>query len=60
MSWHRSYEYKLDWFTSFVAVAEYHDFSPAARVLFRSQPRVSVQMAELGRALGMRVFDRSV
>jgi DNA-binding transcriptional LysR family regulator len=60
MNWHRSYDYKLDWFTSFVAVAEHHGFSPAARALFRSQPRVSVQMAELERALGMRLFDRSV
>lgn len=53
------YEYRLDWIVSFVAVAEHRGFSAAAAALYRSQPRVSVQVAELEHALGVRLFDRS-
>jgi LysR family hydrogen peroxide-inducible transcriptional activator len=52
-------EYRLDWIVSFVAVAEHRGFSAAAAALYRSQPRVSVQVAELENALGVRLFDRS-
>jgi DNA-binding transcriptional LysR family regulator len=55
----RGHEYRLDWIVSFVAVAEHHGFSAAASALYRSQPRVSVQVAELEHALGVRLFDRS-
>ncbi len=55
----REYEYRLDWIVSFVAVAEHRGFSAAAAALYRSQPRVSVQVAELEHALGVRLFDRS-
>lgn len=51
---------KLDWLYSFVAVEEYGGFSAAAAVLHRSQPRLSVQVAELERVLGAKLFDRSV
>ncbi|HVX46363.1 MAG TPA: LysR family transcriptional regulator [Mycobacteriales bacterium] len=53
------FEYRLDWIVSFVAVAEHQGFSAAAAALYRSQPRVSVQVAELENALGVRLFDRS-
>jgi DNA-binding transcriptional LysR family regulator len=54
------YRFRLDWIASFVAVAQYGGFSAAAGVLYRSQPRVSIHVAELERALGVRLFDRSV
>jgi DNA-binding transcriptional LysR family regulator len=60
MDWNRAYQYRLDWFTSFVAVAESGGFSAAALTLYRSQPRISMQVAELERAIGFKVFDRSV
>jgi DNA-binding transcriptional LysR family regulator len=52
--------FRLDWITSFVAVAQYGGFSAAATALYRSQPRISIHVAELERALGVRLFDRSV
>lgn len=54
------YRFRLDWIASFVAVAQYGGFSAAANALYRSQPRVSIHVAELERALGVRLFDRSV
>lgn len=54
------YRFRLDWIASFVAVAQYGGFSAAAGALFRSQPRVSIHVAELERALGVKLFDRSV
>ncbi|MEQ7123323.1 LysR family transcriptional regulator [Actinopolymorpha sp. B11F2] len=54
------YRFRLDWITSFVAVAQYGGFSAAAAALYRSQPRISIHVAELERALGVRLFDRSV
>lgn len=53
------YRYRLDWIASFVAVAERGGFSAAAAALCRSQPRISIHVAELERALGVRLFDRS-
>ena len=43
----QAYRYRLDWIASFVAVAEYGGFSAAATALYRSQPRISIQIAEL-------------
>ena len=54
------YRFRLDWITSFVAVAQHGGFSAAAAALYRSQPRISIHVAELERALGVRLFDRSV
>ncbi|WP_084678036.1 LysR family transcriptional regulator [Actinopolymorpha alba] len=54
------YRFRLDWIASFVAVARYGGFSAAAAALYRSQPRVSIHVAELERALGVKLFDRSV
>lgn len=54
------YRFRLDWIASFVAVAQYGGFSAAAAALYRSQPRISIHVAELERALGIRLFDRSV
>lgn len=54
------YRFRLDWIASFVAVAHYGGFSAAAGALYRSQPRVSIHVAELERALGVKLFDRSV
>lgn len=54
------YRLRLDWIASFVAVAQYGSFSVAASALYRSQPRVSIHVAELERALNVRLFDRSV
>ncbi len=54
------YRYRLDWIASFVAVAQYGGFSAAAGALYRSQPRISIYVAELERALGVKLFDRSM
>lgn len=53
------YRYRLDWITSFVAVARHGGFSAAAGALYRSQPRISIHVGELERALGVKLFDRS-
>jgi DNA-binding transcriptional LysR family regulator len=53
------YRYRLDWIASFAAVAEHGGFSAAASALYRSQPRISIHVAELERALGVKLFDRS-
>ncbi|NEE03672.1 LysR family transcriptional regulator [Phytoactinopolyspora halotolerans] len=55
-----AYGYRLDWIASFVAVAREGGFSAAARAQFRSQPRVSSHVSDLERALGTKLFDRSV
>jgi DNA-binding transcriptional LysR family regulator len=60
MDWQEAFQYKLDWFTTFVAVAEQGGFSSAAVALHRSQSRISVHVAELERALDIKLFDRSV
>ncbi|MCI2418322.1 LysR family transcriptional regulator [Saccharopolyspora sp. K220] len=53
------YRYRLDWFVSFVSVVEHGGFSAAAHALYRSQSRISTHVAELEKALGVRLFDRS-
>lgn len=53
------YRFRLDWIAGFVAVAEHGGFSAAAGALYRSQPRISIHVAELERALGLKLFDRS-
>lgn len=53
------YRYRLDWIASFVAVAERGGFSAAASALSRTQPRISIHVGELERALGVKLFDRS-
>ncbi|PZT71049.1 LysR family transcriptional regulator [Streptomyces sp. SW4] len=54
------HHYRIDWIVSFVAVAHHGGFSAAAKVLYRSQPRISSHVAELERLLGARLLDRSV
>jgi DNA-binding transcriptional LysR family regulator len=51
--------YRLEWVTSFVAVADEGGFSAAALALRRSQPRVSAHVADLEKALDVLLFDRS-
>jgi LysR family hydrogen peroxide-inducible transcriptional activator len=60
MDFRRVYNYRIDWIISFVAVAHHGGFSAAAKVLYRSQPRVSSHVADLEQELGMRLLDRSV
>lgn len=54
------HHYRIDWITSFVAVAHHGSFSAAAKSLYRSQPRVSSHVAALERLVGRRLVDRSV
>ncbi|WP_052849655.1 LysR family transcriptional regulator [Streptomyces avicenniae] len=54
-----AHSYRLDWITSFVAVARHGGFSAAAKALHRSQPRISSHVGELEHVLGTRLFDRS-
>jgi DNA-binding transcriptional LysR family regulator len=54
-----AYGYRLDWLVSFVAVARYGGFSAAAKAVFRGQSRISEHVAELEKALGVQLFDRS-
>lgn len=58
--WQTALQFKLDWLASFVAVAEGGSFSTAGASLYRSQSRISEHVADLERALGVKVFDRSV
>lgn len=60
MDFSSAYNYRLDWITSFVAVAREGGFSAAAKAQYRSQPRISAHVSELERVLGTRLFDRSV
>ncbi|TCM37594.1 LysR family transcriptional regulator [Kribbella sp. VKM Ac-2568] len=54
-----AYGYRLDWIVSFVAVARHGGFSAAAKATFRSQSRISEHVAELEKALGVQLFDRT-
>ncbi|MER7076857.1 DNA-binding transcriptional regulator, LysR family [Saccharopolyspora kobensis] len=54
-----AYRFRLDWFVSFTSVVEHGGFSAAAQALYRSQSRISTHVAELERALGVRLFDRT-
>jgi len=54
-----AYGYRLDWIVSFVAVARYGGFSAAAKAVFRGQSRISEHVAELEKALGVQLFDRT-
>ncbi|MDA3649472.1 LysR family transcriptional regulator [Saccharopolyspora indica] len=54
-----AYRFRLDWFVSFVSVVEHGGFSAAAQALYRSQSRISTHVAELERALDVRLFDRT-
>src|SRR5215207_2589866 len=54
-----AYGYRLGWIVSFVAVARHGGFSAAAKATFRSQSRISEHVAELEKALGVQVFDRT-
>lgn len=47
-----------DWLETFVAVADLGSFSEAARVVHRSQSRVSAHVASLEAALGVPLVDR--
>jgi DNA-binding transcriptional LysR family regulator len=49
----------MDWLVSFVAVARYGGFSAAGKAVNRGQSRISEHVAELERALGVQLFDRS-
>ncbi|MEV0290322.1 LysR family transcriptional regulator [Kribbella sp. NPDC050820] len=49
----------MDWIVSFVAVARHGGFSAAGKAVFRGQSRISEHVAELERALGVRLFDRT-
>lgn len=53
------YDVQLGWIASFVAVAEHGSFTAAARASYRSQPRISVHVAALERALDVRLFERT-
>src|ERR1700712_1815682 len=56
----KAHSFRLEWVSSFVAVAHEGGFSAAAKALFRSQPRVSTHVAEFEHALGTKLFDRTV
>ncbi|GGU12937.1 LysR family transcriptional regulator [Nocardioides albus] len=49
---------RLEWLVSFLAVVETGGFSSAAEATHRSQPRVSMHVASLERAVGVPVLDR--
>jgi len=51
---------QLEWVTTFLTVADEGSFGAAARILHRSQGRVSGHVHELERHLGVELFDRSV
>jgi len=54
-----AYSYRMDWIVSFVAVARYGGFSAAGKAVFRGQSRISEHVADLERALGVQLFDRT-
>ena len=54
-----AYGFRMDWIVSFVAVARHGGFSAAAKATFRSQSRISEHIAELEKALGVQLFDRT-
>ena len=55
-----AYGFRMDWIVSFVAVARHGGFSAAAKATFRSQSRISEHIAELEKALGVQLFDRTI
>ncbi len=54
-----AYGFRMDWIVSFVAVARYGGFSAAGKAVFRGQSRISEHVAELEKALGVQLFDRT-
>lgn len=54
-----AYGFRLDWIVSFVAVARHGGFSAAAKASFRAQSRISEHVAELEKAVGVPLFDRT-
>jgi DNA-binding transcriptional LysR family regulator len=54
-----AYGFRMDWIVSFVAVARYGGFSAAGKAVYRGQSRISEHVAELERALGVQLFDRT-
>ncbi|MEV0799685.1 MULTISPECIES: LysR family transcriptional regulator [unclassified Kribbella] len=54
-----AYGFRMDWIVSFVAVARHGGFSAAGKAVFRGQSRISEHVAELERALGVQLFDRT-
>ena len=43
----------------FLAVAEYKNFTKAARATYTSQPNISKQISQLEEDLGVRLFHRT-
>lgn len=54
-----AYGFRMDWIVSFVAVARHNGFSAAGKAVFRGQSRISEHVADLERALGVQLFDRT-
>jgi DNA-binding transcriptional LysR family regulator len=54
-----AYGFRMDWIVSFVAVARHGGFSAAGKAVYRGQSRISEHVAELERALGVQLFDRT-
>jgi DNA-binding transcriptional LysR family regulator len=54
-----AYGFRMDWIVSFVAVARHGGFSAAGKAVFRGQSRISEHVADLERALGVQLFDRT-
>ncbi|MEV0289351.1 LysR family transcriptional regulator [Kribbella sp. NPDC050820] len=54
-----AYGFRMDWIVSFVAVARHGGFSAAAKAVFRGQSRISEHVADLEKALGVQLFDRT-
>jgi DNA-binding transcriptional LysR family regulator len=59
MDLNAAYGFRMDWIVSFVAVARYGGFSAAGKAVYRGQSRISEHVAELERALGVQLFDRT-
>ena len=55
-----AYGFRMDWIVSFVAVARHGGFSAAGKAVFRGQSRISEHVADLEKALGVLLFDRTV
>lgn len=50
---------KIGQLRNFVAVVEHHGFKAAARVLFRSQPAISLSIKELENLVGVSLFEKN-